>query len=72
VSISGIGGFYQIAAEGPVRLQFTTQAEQGHGYGARFGTGQTNYTYAAATGRSGDGDYGVVEVHDGQWTAVRG
>jgi hypothetical protein len=33
------------------------------GYGSRFGTGQADYTYAAATGRSGDGDYGVIEIH---------
>jgi hypothetical protein len=39
------------------------EAEHGSGYVARFGAGQADNAYAAATGRGGDGDDGVIEIH---------
>jgi hypothetical protein len=39
------------------------QAEHGLGNGPGFWAGETDYAYAAAAGRSGYGDDGVVEIH---------
>jgi hypothetical protein len=39
------------------------QAEHRRSDGFRFWASETDYAYAAATGRSGYGDDGVVEIH---------
>jgi hypothetical protein len=36
------------------------------GYCSRFGAGEADNAYAAATGRGGDGYDGVIEIHDWQ------
>ena len=36
--------------------------------GRRFGARETHYTNAAASGRSGDGDDGVIEVHENDYS----
>ncbi len=48
---------------GLVGFQDALQAEHGLGDSSGICTGETDYAYAAAAGRSGDGDDGVVEIH---------
>jgi len=55
----------QLAEDGSAMFEIMLQVEHGPGYGSRFGTRQADYTDSAATGRSGDGDDGVVEIHEG-------
>jgi hypothetical protein len=40
-----------------------SQAQHGKRDAAGFGTGQANYADTAASGRRGNGDDGVVEIH---------
>ncbi len=63
----GHPGFDQFAKDGSGGLEFVSQAEHGRGNRSRFGAGQADYAYAAAAGRSGYGDYGVVEIHRKRW-----
>ena len=57
------GGFDQIAGDGSTGFQRLLETQHGRGNGARFRTGQADYADAAASGRGGDGDDGVIQIH---------
>jgi hypothetical protein len=69
VSIFAGGGaratrFDQFTEHGSAGFQRVLEAQHGLGNLACFGAGKTNNTNAAASGRSGNGDDGVVEIHE--------
>lgn len=59
------GRIDQLAKVRPVSFQFggMPQAQHGPYDGTRLRTGKTDNTYAASSGRCGNGDDGIVEIH---------
>ena len=57
-------GFNQLTEDRACRFQFARQAQHRCGNRARLRTGETHNANASAPGRSGNGDDGVVEIHD--------
>jgi hypothetical protein len=62
----------EFAEDGSAGFEVATKAEHGFGDFLRFGASEADDPDAAAAGRSGDGDDGVVEIHDWQGIAIRG
>ena len=58
------GGFDQLSEHGPPGFQRVLESQHGLGDLACFGAGQADNANSAASGRGGDGDNGVVEVHE--------
>jgi hypothetical protein len=56
-------GFYDFPEDNPSGFEIMFQAKHRQGDGARFWASEADDTDTTATGRSGDGDDGVVEVH---------
>ena len=54
---------YQFAENCAARLQILLEAKQGQGDRLRVRSGEANHTDSTPSGRSGNGDDGVVEVH---------
>ena len=54
----------KFAEKGVVGLERVLELQQRFGDGARVGAGETDDADPAASGRGGDGDDGVVEVHE--------
>lgn len=57
-------GLYQLPENGPPSLEFMLEPQHGQRNLFRLWAGQTHHADAAASGRRGDGNDGVVEVHE--------